>query len=97
VNLLYDYAVFGQIRLPDGEEAIVVSVHVPARRLPAYLECVNKVGALTEEEMRAMASRATPPGRLIYFLLLSHPLLRASDFWSEGIGIIQDYLIGIKT
>ncbi|HPU92959.1 MAG TPA: hypothetical protein PKU99_02315 [Candidatus Saccharicenans sp.] len=84
VNLLYDYAVFGQIRLPDGEEAIVVSVHAPARRLPAYLECVNKVGALTEEEMKAMAQPGDAPWALDLFFSAISPLVKGKRFLVGG-------------
>ena len=55
VKLTYDYAVYGEIELPDGDPAIVVSVHAAAKRLPEYLQSMGKPGALTKEEAEAIA------------------------------------------
>ncbi len=85
VNLLYDYAVFGQISLPGGEEAIVVSVHVPARRLPAYLKkCMNKAGAVTEEEEKAIAQPGDAPWALDLFFAAISPLVKGKRFLVGG-------------
>ncbi len=64
IRLIYDYAVFGEIDLPDSNKALIFSVHSPALRLPKYLEIMNYSDALTPEQMEAMAQNGDKPWAL---------------------------------
>jgi exonuclease III len=64
LRLIYDYAVFGEIDLPDKNKAIISSVHAPARRLQQYLELMGFTNALTSEEMITMGQPGDTPWAL---------------------------------
>lgn len=62
LDLLYDYIVLGEVDLPDGQPAVLASVHAPARRLPEFCaDCVRKPNPLSAEEMRAITRRPDDP------------------------------------
>jgi endonuclease/exonuclease/phosphatase family metal-dependent hydrolase len=84
VRLLYDYAVFGEIVLPGGESALVASVHAPAVRVPDYLKCVRKAGALSDEEMRGMAQPGDDAWALDLFFAAMKPLVEGRRFVIGG-------------
>lgn len=79
VDLVYDYAVFGEIDLPDKKSAVVSSVHVPARRLPEHLELMGRAGALTSEEMAAIAQ----PGDAAWALDLFFAVIADMVHWAR--------------
>ena len=84
VKLLYDYAVFGQIELPDGDPALVVSVHAPAQKIPFYLKCVHKPGALTHEEMAMMAQPGDDAWAIDLFFAAISPVVERKRFLVGG-------------
>jgi endonuclease/exonuclease/phosphatase family metal-dependent hydrolase len=67
IRLIYDYAVFGEVDLPDGTRAFISSVHAPAVRLSEYLEQMGFSGVLTREEMTAIAQPGDQPWALDLF------------------------------
>src|SRR4030065_1076258 len=67
LRLIYDYAVFGEIDLPDGSNALVSSVHAPASHLPEYLKMMGFEGSLCTDEMEAMAQPGDKPWALDLF------------------------------
>ncbi len=81
---LYDYAVFGQIELPDGDPALVVSVHAPAKRVPEYLESVHKAGVLTPEEMATIAQPGDAAWAADLFFAAISPLVEHERFLVGG-------------
>ena len=84
MKLLYDYAVFGQIELPDGAPALVVSVHAPAQKLPNYLKYVKKSEALTPKEMATMAQLGDDPWAIDLFFSAISPLVEGKRFLVGG-------------
>jgi endonuclease/exonuclease/phosphatase family metal-dependent hydrolase len=84
VKLLYDYAVFGQIELPDGDPAIVVSVHAPAQKIQSFLKCVQKPGALTPEEMATIAQPGDDAWAIDLFFAAISSLVECKRFLVGG-------------
>jgi len=80
VRLTYDYAVFGEIDLPRGASALVVSVHAPARELPQYLEILEQPDALSKAELDAMAHAGDEPYVADLFFAALVPVLRGKRF-----------------
>jgi endonuclease/exonuclease/phosphatase family metal-dependent hydrolase len=84
IDLIYDYAVFGEIDLPDGTRSIVSSVHAPASKLPKYLEIMGKQGSLTKTQMHAMAQPGDDPWALDLLFHAIVPLVRRKRFIVGG-------------
>jgi len=84
LQLIYDYAVFGEIDLPDGSNALVYSVHAPASHLPEYLKMMGFEGSLSTDEMEAMAQPGDKPWALDLFFGAIATLVKGRRFFVGG-------------
>ena len=84
LRLMHDYAVFGEIDLPDGSNALVSSVHAPASRLPEYLKMMGFEGFLSFDEMVAMAQPGDKPWALDLFFAEIATMVKGRRFFVGG-------------
>lgn len=62
LTLLYDYIVVGEIDLPDGESALVASVHAVAKPLSSFLEIARPAAAVfTDDDLARIAQPTDVP------------------------------------
>ncbi len=69
IRLIYDYAVFGEVNLPDGSSVLVSSVHAPASLLPEYLKMMGFANSLSLDEMNALAQPGDKPWAIDLFFM----------------------------
>ena len=84
LRLLYDYAIFGEIDLPDGSKALVFSIHAPAKSLQQHLEQMGYADALTPEEIKAMGQVGETPWALDLFFAEINALVKGRRFIGGG-------------
>jgi endonuclease/exonuclease/phosphatase family metal-dependent hydrolase len=83
-RLIYDYAMFGEVVLPDGAPALVFSVHAPARKLDDYLKIMGRTGALNPDESDAMAQQGDKPWALDLFFAAIESVVKGQRFLVGG-------------
>jgi exonuclease III len=78
LQMVYDYAVFGEVDLPDGTRALVSSIHVPARTITDYFDtCMPHSGRPTLEEMNSMSQPDDEPWALdLFFAVIASAVKR---------------------
>lgn len=84
IRLIFDYAVFGELDLPDGSSALVSSVHAPASLLPEYLKMMGFAGSLSSDEMNAMAQPGDKPWAIDLFFKAIASEVRDNRFMVGG-------------
>ena len=70
--LLYDYLIVAEIDLPDGTPTLVASIHAPAVHATKVLESVGSPGAISDEQLKAIAQ----PGDVAWALDVIYEALR---------------------